>query len=43
MTDTPMPVIDGHNDVLLSLYKPKPGEERSSRAASMASRPAARA
>jgi membrane dipeptidase len=29
MTDTPMPVIDGHNDVLLSLYKPKPGEERS--------------
>jgi membrane dipeptidase len=29
MADKPMPVIDGHNDVLLSLYKPEEGKERS--------------
>ncbi|GAB4423325.1 MAG: dipeptidase [Chloroflexi bacterium OHK40] len=25
----PLPIFDGHNDVLLKLYRPKPGEERS--------------
>jgi membrane dipeptidase len=29
MAETPMPVIDGHNDVLLSVYKPEEGKERS--------------
>jgi membrane dipeptidase len=29
MDETPMPVIDGHNDVLLSVYKPEEGKERS--------------
>src|SRR5690349_4883652 len=29
MTETPMPVIDGHNDVLLSVYKAEEGKERS--------------
>jgi membrane dipeptidase len=29
MAETPMPIIDGHNDVLLSLYKPEEGKERS--------------
>ena len=29
MADKPMPVIDGHNDVLLSVYKAEEGKERS--------------
>jgi membrane dipeptidase len=29
MAETPMPVIDGHNDVLLSVYKAEEGKERS--------------
>ncbi|HEY7092899.1 MAG TPA: dipeptidase, partial [Ktedonobacterales bacterium] len=29
MHETPMPVIDGHNDVLLSVYKAEVGKERS--------------
>src|SRR6516162_2988096 len=28
MAETPMPVIDGHNDVLLSVYRPEEGKER---------------
>src|SRR5215475_5949502 len=29
MADNPMPVIDGHNDVLLSVYRAEEGKERS--------------